>query len=125
MKLFTIEEANELLAVVRPILNQIRSIYRTINFFRKNSIAASNSAQFGGGGMESGSHYVNHLFKLGENTSKLDELGIQIKDYQRGLIDFPSERDGKVILLCWQLGEGDQIQWWHEIESGFAGRKRV
>ncbi len=125
MKLFTIEEANELIVTVRPILSQIKSIYRSINFFRENSFAASNSAQHGGGGMESGSHYVNQLLKLGDCTAKLDELGIQIKDYDRGLIDFPSERDGEIVLLCWQLGEGDKIEWWHEIESGFAGRKRV
>ncbi|MEZ5344511.1 MAG: DUF2203 domain-containing protein [Pyrinomonadaceae bacterium] len=125
MKLFTIEEANDMLTVVRPILIEIRSIYRNINFYRKSSLAASNSAQFGGGGMKSGSHYVNQLFKLGENTAELDQLGIQIKDYERGLIDFPSEREGQIVLLCWQLGEGDEIEWWHEIESGFAGRKRV
>ncbi|MCB1023170.1 MAG: DUF2203 domain-containing protein [Acidobacteria bacterium] len=125
MKLFTIKEANEMIRVVRPILGEIRSIYKSIDLFRKESIAASNSAQLGGGGMKSGSQYVNSLFKLGENTAKLDEIGIQIKDYDRGLIDFPSERDGEIVLLCWQLGEGDEIEWWHEIESGFAGRKRI
>jgi hypothetical protein len=53
----------------------------------------------------------------------MEEIGIQIKDYGRGLIDFPSMKNGKVILLCWQLGEGDEVSWWHEVEAGFAGRQ--
>jgi hypothetical protein len=39
------------------------------------------------------------------------------------LIDFPAMRDGRVVLLCWQLGEGEKIEWWHEVEEGFAGRQ--
>ena len=47
----------------------------------------------------------------------------ELKDYGRGLIDFPSLREGRVVLLCWQMGEGDQLEWWHEVEAGFAGRQ--
>ena len=50
--------------------------------------------------------------------AKLDELGVQLKDFERGLIDFPSLRDGRVVLLCWQLGEGDELEWWHDVDAG-------
>ncbi len=123
MKLFTLDEANELLSEVRPILEKIKSVHKTIHSFREQATAASSSAQFGGGGMESGSQYVNFLFELGKLTTNLDEMGIQLKDYSRGLIDFPSERHGRVVLLCWQLGEGEKIEWWHDIETGFSGRQ--
>jgi hypothetical protein len=73
--------------------------------------------------MKGGSNYVRVLYELGKLTTELHELGVQLKDYTRGLIDFPAMRDGRVVLLCWQLDEGDEIEWWHEVEDGFAGRQ--
>lgn len=52
----------------------------------------------------------------------LDELGILVKDLDTGLIDFPSELDGELVLLCWRLGE-DEIAWYHGHDDGFAGRR--
>ena len=53
------------------------------------------------------------------------EMGVEVKDLDVGLIDFPSVRRGKPIYLCWKLGEGDSIGWWHEVETGFAGRRPI
>ena len=52
----------------------------------------------------------------------ITDLGCEIKDVERGLVDFPSERDGRLVYLCWKLGE-DQIRYWHELTSGYAGRQ--
>ena len=123
MKLFTLEEANEILMQIRPMLVEIKNQHTVISSFRETAKAAANSAQFGGGGMESGSHYVKSLYEVGRLSSELDEIGVQLKDYSRGLIDFPSMRGGRIVLLCWQLGEGNEIEWWHDIEGGFAGRQ--
>lgn len=123
MKLFTIQEANELLPTVRPILLKIQARHNRITAYRESAQAAANSAKLGGGGMESGSVYVKSLYELGKLTLDLDALGIQLKDYSRGLIDFPSMREGRIVLLCWQLGEGEEIEWWHDLETGFAGRQ--
>jgi hypothetical protein len=125
MKIFTLEEANETLKIVQPKLLEIKTQHVLISAFRELAAAAANSAQFGGGGMESGSIYVKSLYEIGKLTSELDELGVQLKDYTRGLIDFPSMREGRIVLLCWQLGEGDEIGWWHDMESGFAGRQQL
>ncbi len=121
MKLFTVEEANDLLPVIRPKLEKIKARYATIAVFRKSSKSAA--AASGGGGMKSGSVYVECLYEIGKITTEFHEFGIELKDYSRGLIDFPSLRDGRVVLLCWQLGEDERIEWWHEIEAGFAGRQ--
>lgn len=123
MKIFTLEEANTLLPAVIPMLLEIKSCHNLIASYRDAARAAANSAQFGGGGMESGSVYVKSLYELGKLTLELDSLGVQLKDYSRGLIDFPSMRGGRIILLCWQLGEAGQLEWWHDLETGFAGRK--
>jgi hypothetical protein len=54
--------------------------------------------------------------------AELEKLGIQLKDRRVGLIDFPSELEGRRVLLCWRLGE-PSVQFWHDEESGFAGRR--
>ena len=53
---------------------------------------------------------------------ELDGLGVQLKDIDQGLVDFPSRRDGRVVYLCWRLGE-ETIAWWHDVDTGFAGRQ--
>src|SRR5262245_2968537 len=53
---------------------------------------------------------------------EIEEMGAHLKDIQLGLIDFPSEREGKVVYLCWQFGE-PEVAFWHGLEDGFAGRQ--
>ena len=72
--------------------------------------------------MAAGMKYAILLTNFSEEISELEALGVQLKDLDRGLIDFPSLRDGRVVLLCWQLGEGDELEWWHDMDAGFAGR---
>lgn len=123
MKLFSIEEANALLPTVRGLLFSLQRTHRGVLSYRDAAKHAAEGAELGGGGMPSGGRYVALLAELSLLTSQLEELGIQLKDYNRGLIDFPSLRDGRVVLLCWQLGEGDEVEWWHDVDSGFAGRQ--
>ena len=122
MKLFTVEEANALLPQVRSKLEVIRQLYETVAVYREAAKAAADASPLGGG-MEGGSRYVKALYNIGKATTELHEIGVQLKDHSRGLVDFPSRRDGRVVLLCWQLGEPDEIEWWHELEAGFAGRQ--
>ena len=124
MKLFTVSEANELLSFVRPKLERIKSQYEKMSGYRESAKAAAISAhEFGGGGMAGGTQYVKSLYEIGKLTTEIHELGIELKDYTRGLIDFPSMREGQIVLLCWQLGEDDKIEYWHDLEAGFAGRQ--
>lgn len=123
MKVFTVQEATALLAEVAPKLRTIREHYAVIGQFRETARAAAEASEFGGGGMAGGTVYVRRLYELGRLTTELHEMGVQLKDYTRGLIDFPTMREGRVVLLCWQLGEAERIEWWHEVEDGFAGRK--
>ncbi len=53
------------------------------------------------------------------------EMGVEVKDLDVGLIDFPSVHRGRAIYLCWKLGEGGRIEWWHEIGTGYAGRRPI
>jgi hypothetical protein len=124
MKTFTLDEANALLPTVRKKLERIQKLYSTLGKYRESAKLAAIASEFGGG-MAEGPAYVRALYEVGKLTTELHELGVQLKDYSRGLIDFPCMRDDRVVLLCWQIGEGDEIEWWHEIEAGFAGRQRL
>lgn len=122
MKLFTINEANELLPEMRKSLLRMQKLYAAVAELRDNAKAAAASSQFGGG-MEGGSDYVRALYEIGKITTRIHEAGVHLKDYDRGLIDFPSRRGDRIILLCWQLDDGDEIEWWHDTDAGFAGRQ--
>ena len=123
MKLFSVEEANQMLPTVRPLVEAIRRAHGRVAAFQREARRAAEGAEQGGGGFAGGSAYIAALFALAERTQELEELGVQLKDYTRGLIDFPSLREGRIVLLCWQLGEGDRIEWWHDTDAGFAGRQ--
>jgi len=124
MKLFTIEEANSLLPSVRPIVRGIQRAHRRLASYQSQaSAAAEGGKDGGGGGMANGSHYAKLVIELSLGVGELESLGVQLKDYSRGLIDFPSMREGRVVLLCWKADEGNQLEWWHDAEAGFAGRQ--
>ncbi|MFT3746370.1 MAG: DUF2203 domain-containing protein [Pyrinomonadaceae bacterium] len=124
MKLFSVKEANETLSEVIPRLIAIRDLYVIVDSLRSEARAAAGASALGGG-MEGGTAYVNTLYQIGKHTTEIHDLGIEIKDPARGLIDFPSMRGDRVVLLCWQIGDGDEIEWWHETDTGFAGRQKL
>jgi hypothetical protein len=124
MKTFTLAEANALLPVVIPKLEAIQSLYAHIELLRPESRAAAGASALGGG-MIGGTGYVNTLYRVGKLTTELHELGVELKDHTLGLIDFPSLRGDRIVLLCWKLGEGDEIEWWHESDAGIAGRQPI
>ena len=122
MKLFTVDEATDALSEIAPRLREIKKLYSEIGELKDAAKAAAEASNHGGG-MVGGSDYVEALYNIGKLTTELHEEGVQLKDYTRGLIDFPCMRGGRIVLLCWQLGEPERIEWWHEIEAGFAGRQ--
>ena len=122
MKIFTVQEANALLPNVRKIVGKIQRSHRQISRYREDAKKAAEAAERGGGGFTDGVAYAAVLTELTNHLAELEALGVQLKDFERGLVDFPSLRDGRVVLLCWQLGEGDELEWWHDVDAGFAGR---
>jgi hypothetical protein len=123
MKIFTIQEANALLPNVRIIAGKIQRAHRQLSRYRDDAKKASEAGeQSGGGGFVNGVAYAAVLTELTLQLAELEGLGVQLKDFERGLVDFPSLREGRVVLLCWQLGEGDELEWWHDVDAGFAGR---
>ena len=121
-KIFTVQEANALLPNVKVIAEKIQRVHRHLSTYRDEAKKAAEAAEHGGGGLTDGVAYARILTELTMQLAELEALGVQLKDFERGLVDFPSFRDGRVVLLCWQLGEGDELEWWHDVDAGFAGR---
>lgn len=122
MKTFTLDQANRVLEQIIPMLLEMQRLHGEISAYKLESRAAASASQFGGG-MAGGSDYVNKLYRAGEIANHILEQGVELKDHSKGLIDFPSRRGDRIILLCWEIGDGDEICWWHETDAGYAGRQ--
>jgi hypothetical protein len=120
MKLFTLDEANALLPEVKRLFARIDRARATLRRMAPEAKRASKSQ--GGGGIAGGYQYSDSLATFIATAQEILGLGVEIKDFDQGLVDFPSRRDGKVVYLCWRRGE-DNIEWWHDLDTGFAGRQ--
>jgi len=122
MKLFTVEEANALLPSVRQLLRKLQRCRHRLGTYSEEARQAADQADQGGGGIAGGLLYARLLTNIAAEMGEIEAMGVQLKDFDRGLVDFPSLREGRVVLLCWQLDEGDELEWWHDMDAGFAGR---
>jgi hypothetical protein len=119
--LFTLEQANALIPSLRPILEECAAARAKIVEAEPELWPVLEKALNNGGSKKAGQVLV-HFEIVQRNVKALTELGIEVKDIGTGLIDFPCDRDGRVVYLCWRLGE-DDIAYWHELDDGFAGRQ--
>ena len=120
---FTLEEANQALEVIRPLMDEIQST-RNIIIANQPEAWPAVEKSAGNGGNPTLSKLVNEFDKLDKLLHRILETGAQVKDINSGLLDFPALRDGHEVYLCWKYGEG-KIAYWHEVEAGFAGRQPI
>jgi hypothetical protein len=121
MKTFTLEEAEALLPQVKELLDEMTEVRDEIVSSGANLASVLQSAS-GNGGSKSSSEYILLLQRFNASLATLQEFGVELKDLDQGLVDFPSYRGEQLIFLCWKRGE-DHIRFWHDLESGIAGRK--
>jgi hypothetical protein len=125
---FTPEEANAALVEARPLAEQMVEHRRVQSDVAERRTAIAAQIAGNGGGVD-----AEQLRRLDEELEaesravarcvlELSELGVQVKDLDRGLLDFPALRGDEEVLLCWHVGE-DEIRYWHGVDEGFAGRK--
>lgn len=121
MRVFTIEEAQGLIPRLRRLLDKVSHERDRILALKPEIERARKNAEAGGGGSLTGPAYIKRLFEFSKAIKEIEVLGVVVKDFGRGLVDFPHERDGRIVFLCWKPDE-EQIGWWHEVDTGFAGR---
>ncbi|HTO25495.1 MAG TPA: DUF2203 domain-containing protein [Gaiellaceae bacterium] len=128
MRHFTPEEANAALAEVRPLVERMVEARRAHAAALERQEELEGHIRGNGGGIppatlaEAAAEVDAEGRKLTRIVDELGELGVQVKDPDEGLVDFPALRRGETVLLCWKLGE-DEIRYWHGLEDGFAGRR--
>jgi len=128
MKLFTLAEAEAALPRIRDEVLAMQACKRELDGLRADLVRVSQATS--GNGHVQDEQAVGATRQQAEalveqingRLAKINALGIELKGLDEGLIDFPSERDGRVVYLCWRLGE-EGIGWWHELDAGFAGRQ--
>jgi hypothetical protein len=125
---FTPSEANSALAQVRPLAERmvrIRARLAGLESEQRDVVRLVAGNGHGEAVGEARSPEFDRLVtELEDCVAELGDLGVQVKDVESGLLDFPSLRAGEDVLLCWRVGE-DAVDWWHGPEDGFAGRRRV
>ena len=120
---FTLQEANETLANIRPLMDEVQAIRQKILANQPEAWPAIEKSA-GNGGNRALSNMVQDFEKFDALVHLIQDTGVLIKDINIGLLDFPALRDEREVYLCWQYGEGE-IAFWHEVEAGFAGRQPI
>ena len=118
-KRFSLEEANKSLSLVRRITADIVRTHGDAVRIQQDLERTDAKKR---SDLQSQLEHAMHL--LEDYVDELSEIGCELKDYQTGLIDFTGRHKGHDICLCWKLGE-ERIAYWHEMETGFAGRQPV
>lgn len=129
MKTFTLEEANAMLPVVESLLDRAISAKETAEQLERD-IQSLRQRIFLAGGMtvditgvaRNRTEAEAEVTRAKEALGEIDAIGVQVKDLETGLLDFPCRVDGELVLLCWRRGES-RIEFWHTLEAGFRGRQ--
>ncbi len=121
-KHYTREEARELLPSIRQWLEELKRLRELLRQYDESISKALGLGDDLGGEMVN--KQVRGLCEAKQILQRFKMREIQVKDIERGLIDFPAYIGGKEVFLCWELPEED-IEFWHDLESGYAGREKL
>jgi len=130
-KTFTLDEAQSLLPILESLLKQAIEGKKLIEEVDAELQATAHRVFLNGGTLLNIVHLARRkaerekaIQRIKDAIAEIDATGVQVKDLDIGLLDFPCRVDGEIILLCWKLGEAT-ISHWHSTEEGFAGRKPI
>jgi hypothetical protein len=128
---FTLDEAQSLLPVLESLLRTATGARKVVEQFEHDQQALQQRIFLTGGMFldvvplaRKKAERVKAEQRAKDALAEIDSIGVQVKDLDIGLLDFPCQVDGQIILLCWRLGE-KAITHWHGTEEGFAGRKPI
>ncbi len=124
---FSREEADALLSQIAPILNQIRDLKRQNDETRSALDDLQSTLKTNGHGLDVELSRLSRALQssgaaINGLIERATDLGVEVKDLEMGLVDFPSERDGRKVYICWKLGE-ERVAFWHELSVGYASRQ--
>jgi len=131
VKTFTLDEAQSLLPVLEALLKRAMEGRRSAQSVESGLHGLAQRIYFSGGlrvnvadVAKQRAEMEKHLKRARESVAEIDSIGVQVKDLDSGLLDFPCRLDDQVVLLCWRIGE-PAIEHWHTVDAGFQGRQPV
>jgi hypothetical protein len=129
MKTFTLEEAQSLLPVLESLLKraidgkqEAEQVESSLSELARRIYVSGGMKVDVSGVARQRAEMEAHLERVRESLAEIDSIGVQVKDIDAGLLDFPCRLDDQVVLLCWRMGEA-AIEHWHTMEAGFQGRQ--
>ena len=122
-KLFTLQEANTFVPQLIDLVPKIQKLSISLSNDFPDIKNAREKSKWNGGS-DQGVGYLALVLKYNNFMRKIDEMGCEVKGIREGLVDFPSIREGKEVYLCWRMPE-KEILFWHDLNTGFAGRKPI
>jgi hypothetical protein len=129
MKTFTLEEAQSLLPVMESLLKRAlegkqaaEQVEADLSELARRIYVSGGMTVDVGKVAKQRAEMESHMQRVKESIAEIDSIGVQVKDIESGLLDFPCRLDDQVVLLCWRMGE-TSIEHWHTVESGFQGRQ--
>jgi hypothetical protein len=120
-RLFTLEQANQLLQTLRPLVDDLVATRDQIVTIRPELDSGVQKA-LGNGASKATGELLKLFRRIERLINKVHSHGVLVKDVDQGLLDFPAEKDGRVVFLCWKHGEAS-IGHWHDLDAGFGGRE--
>jgi hypothetical protein len=131
MKTFTLEEAQSLLPVLESLLKRAiegkqsaEEVDSSLSDLARRIYLSGGMRVDVGAVAKQRAEIEAHMQRVRESIAEIDSIGVQVKDLDAGLLDFPCRLDDQVVLLCWRMGE-TSIEHWHTVDSGFGGRQPV
>ena len=119
-KYFSLAEANRALPYVSKIVSEITECYAQVIGIRQQIDDEQCPDDHSGHQLD----YEKSMDHLSQLLDELHQVGVELKDFETGLLDFPAMHEGREIYLCWRRGE-QCVHAWHELDAGFAGRQAV
>jgi hypothetical protein len=131
MKTFTLDEAQALLPLLETLLKRAMDGKKAAESIEGRLQELSRKIFLSGGLFvdvasvrRQRAALESHVQAAKDSVAEIDAIGVQVKDLDTGLLDFPCQLNGDIVLLCWRLGEG-RIDFWHTVEDGFPGRQPI
>ena len=131
LKTFTLEQAQTLLPVLKSLLKRAMEGKQAIQQIDQEFLDLKHRVFLSGGLFMDVAGIVRRraerdklLQTIQDAMAEIDAIGVQVKDLEIGLLDFPCQVEDEIVLLCWKYGE-EKIEFWHGMEEGFAGRKPI
>lgn len=131
MRTFTLDEAQSLLPVLEALLKRAIESKQAADEVEAGLSALAQRIYLSGGmrvdvskAEQLRAEAEKNAERVRESIAEIDAIGVQVKDLDSGLLDFPFRLDEEVVLLCWRIGE-TSIEHWHTIDAGFKGRQPV